>query len=148
MLALAGDAIGVLAGAALWGLHMALTQGLLAALVAATAPGESARNGVRRLQSRDCGVALLVASVLAGWLWERSARRRRSRRRRRSPRSRGCAGARRAAAPASTAGIDRARHAIARWRKLSTGVDPDDSAAVGMRRSRADASDAREEIAG
>jgi MFS family permease len=68
---LAADAspTGAIAGAALWGLHMALTQGLLAALVAATAPGElrGTAFGVFNLAG---GVALLVASALAGALWE------------------------------------------------------------------------------
>ena len=58
-----------LPGAALWGLHMALTQGLLAALVAATAPADlrGTAFGVFNLAS---GVALLVASALAGALWQ------------------------------------------------------------------------------
>jgi MFS family permease len=57
-----------LLGIGLWGLHMGMTQGLLGALVADTAP-ESLRGtafGVFHLVS---GVALLGASVLAGWLW-------------------------------------------------------------------------------
>jgi MFS family permease len=59
----------VLAGAALWGLHLGLTQGLLAALVAAAAPAHlrGTAFGVFNLAS---GVALLLASVLAGWLWD------------------------------------------------------------------------------
>ncbi len=69
MLALASGVSGVLAGAGLWGLHMALTQGLLAALVAATAPADlrGTAFGVFNLAS---GVALLVASALAGSLWQ------------------------------------------------------------------------------
>ena len=69
VLALAANVPGVLAGAALWGLHMALTQGLLAALVAATAPSDlrGTAFGVFNLAS---GVALLVASGLAGFLWQ------------------------------------------------------------------------------
>jgi predicted MFS family arabinose efflux permease len=69
VLALAHGATGALAGAALWGLHMALTQGLLAALVAATAPRDlrGTAFGVFNLAS---GVALLVASALAGYLWQ------------------------------------------------------------------------------
>ena len=43
VLALAPNGMVVLAGAALWGLHMGLTQGLLAALVAAAAPCGFAR---------------------------------------------------------------------------------------------------------
>jgi MFS family permease len=69
VLALAHGAPGVLGGAALWGLHMALTQGLLAALVAATAPADlrGTAFGVFNLAS---GVALLAASALAGALWQ------------------------------------------------------------------------------
>lgn len=56
-------------GVVLWGLHMALTQGLLAALVADSAPADlrGTAFGVFNLVS---GVALLVASVLAGALWD------------------------------------------------------------------------------
>jgi MFS family permease len=68
-LALAPSAAGVLIGAGLWGLHMALTQGLLAALVAATAPADlrGTAFGVFNLAS---GIALLLASSLAGLLWQ------------------------------------------------------------------------------
>ncbi|MEO8305387.1 MAG: MFS transporter [Betaproteobacteria bacterium] len=59
----------VFAGAALWGLHMGLTQGLLAALVAASAPADL-RGTAFGVFNLVCGVALLVASVLAGWLWD------------------------------------------------------------------------------
>ncbi len=59
-----------LSGAALWGLHLALTQGLLAKLVADTSPAElrGTAFGVFNLIS---GVALLLASVIAGELWSR-----------------------------------------------------------------------------
>jgi MFS family permease len=69
VLAVAGSVAGVIGGAALWGLHMALTQGLLAALVAATAPDDlrGTAFGVFNLAS---GIALLVASALAGYLWQ------------------------------------------------------------------------------
>jgi MFS family permease len=55
-------------GAALWGMHMGLTQGLFAKLVADTAPAElrGTAFGVFNLVS---GGALLLASVLAGALW-------------------------------------------------------------------------------
>jgi MFS family permease len=70
--ALAASAQGVLlwAGIALWGLHMALTQGLLATMVASTAPAalRGTAFGVFNLAS---GIAMLVASVLAGLLWDR-----------------------------------------------------------------------------
>lgn len=57
------------AGVALWGLHMAMTQGLLAAMVAATAPADlrGTAYGFFNLLS---GVAMLIASGLAGWLWQ------------------------------------------------------------------------------
>ena len=56
------------AGVVLWGAHMGLTQGLLSTLVAGAAPAElrGTAFGVFHLVS---GVALLAASVLAGWLW-------------------------------------------------------------------------------
>ncbi|HYQ99865.1 MAG TPA: MFS transporter [Casimicrobiaceae bacterium] len=59
----------VLAGAGLWGLHMGLTQGLLAALVAAAAP-EDLRGTAFGVYNLVCGLALLAASALAGWLWD------------------------------------------------------------------------------
>jgi len=69
MLANASGGAAVLAGAALWGLHMGLTQGLLAALVAAAAP-DDLRGTAFGVFNLVCGVALLVASALAGWLWD------------------------------------------------------------------------------
>lgn len=62
---LAGMAIAV----ALWGLHMGFTQGLLATLVADTAPPEL-RGTAYGIFNLLCGVAILVASVLAGALWD------------------------------------------------------------------------------
>ena len=58
----------VLAGAMLWGLHMAATQGLLSAIVADAAPDDlrgSAFGAFNLMQ----GLALLLASVVAGALW-------------------------------------------------------------------------------
>jgi len=69
VLALASGAVSVLAGAALWGLHMGLTQGLLAALVASAAPNDL-RGTAFGVFNLVCGIALLIASVLAGWLWD------------------------------------------------------------------------------
>ncbi|MSQ97876.1 MAG: MFS transporter [Xanthomonadales bacterium] len=59
----------VWAGILLWGLHMAMTQGLLAAMVAATAPADlrGTAFGFFNLLS---GIALLIASGLAGVLWD------------------------------------------------------------------------------
>jgi MFS family permease len=60
----------VLAGVALWGVHMGITQGLLATMVADTAPADlrGTAYGFFNLMS---GVAMLVASALAGLLWDR-----------------------------------------------------------------------------
>jgi MFS family permease len=59
----------VFAGVALWGVHMGLTQGLLSALVAATAPAEG-RGTAFGVFNLVTGVVLVVASLLAGWLWQ------------------------------------------------------------------------------
>jgi MFS family permease len=68
-LALGNNVSTVMIGVALWGLHMGLTQGLLAALVADTAPPElrGTAFGIVNLVS---GVALLAASIVAGALWD------------------------------------------------------------------------------
>jgi len=60
----------VMGGVAVWGLHLGMTQGLLAALVADACPVNlrASAFGVFNFAS---GVALLVASVLAGILWAR-----------------------------------------------------------------------------
>lgn len=60
---------GVWAGVALWGLHMGMTQGLLATLVAQSAPSEL-RGTAFGLFNLVSGIAMLVASVLAGLLWD------------------------------------------------------------------------------
>ncbi len=57
------------AGIALWGLHMAMTQGLLATMVADTAP-QDLRGTAFGFFNLVSGVALLVASTLAGVLWD------------------------------------------------------------------------------
>jgi MFS family permease len=67
-LALADGALVVLAGAALWGLHMGLTQGLLSKLVADTVPSHLRGTGFG-LFNLVTGGALLLASVIAGALW-------------------------------------------------------------------------------
>jgi len=68
VLAFAASPLIVFAGAALWGLHMAFTQGLLSKLIADTAPAEllGMGFGIFHLVS---GGALLLASVIAGFLW-------------------------------------------------------------------------------
>jgi len=59
----------VLAGTALWGVHLGLTQGVFSALVAQTAPADL-RGTAFGLFNLVSGAALLIASVLAGWLWQ------------------------------------------------------------------------------
>ncbi len=60
----------VLAGVALWGAHLGMTQGLLATMVAATAPADL-RGTAFGFFNLVTGMAMLVASVLAGLLWDR-----------------------------------------------------------------------------
>jgi MFS family permease len=69
VLALAQGLTAVAAGVALWGLHMGLTQGVLATMVAATAPAHL-RGTAFGIFNLACGVAMLIASVLAGLLWD------------------------------------------------------------------------------
>lgn len=68
VLAFAVSPLFAFTGAALWGLHMAFTQGLMSKLIADTAPAELRGTGfgVFNLVS---GGALFVASALAGALW-------------------------------------------------------------------------------
>ena len=68
VLAAARGALGVFAGVALWGLHMAFTQGLLSKLVADTVPAQLRGTGFG-IFNLVSGGALLLASVLAGVLW-------------------------------------------------------------------------------
>nr|OAP88549.1 MFS transporter [Rhizobium leguminosarum] len=68
-LAFAADIVWVGFGVVLWGLHMGFTQGLLATLIAESAPAElrGTAFGVFNLVT---GIALLAASVVAGALWD------------------------------------------------------------------------------
>ena len=70
VLAIASTIWIVMVGVFLWGLHMGLTQGLLATMVTDTAPAtlRGTAFGAFNLLS---GVAMLAASVLAGLLWDR-----------------------------------------------------------------------------
>ena len=69
VLALLPSVGGVALGVVLWGLHMGLTQGLLAALVADTAPAEL-RGTAYGFFNLLGGLAMLAASVIAGSLWD------------------------------------------------------------------------------
>jgi MFS family permease len=59
----------VAAGVVLWGLHLGMTQGVLAAMVAGAAPAHL-RGTAFGLFNLVSGVAMLIASVLAGLLWD------------------------------------------------------------------------------
>lgn len=69
-LARADGYIALFIGIGLWGLHMGMTQGILASLIADVAPAQyrGTAFGVFNLVS---GTGLLIASGLAGWLWDR-----------------------------------------------------------------------------
>jgi MFS family permease len=59
----------VMAGVGLWGLYMGMTQGLLAALVVDVAP-DDLRGTAFGLFHFVSGIAVLLASLLAGILWD------------------------------------------------------------------------------
>lgn len=67
-LALWSGLLGAFTGIALWGLHMALTQGLMAKLIADRAPVEL-RGSAYGLFNLATGLTMLLASLLAGLLW-------------------------------------------------------------------------------
>jgi MFS family permease len=69
ILATATHVMHVAVGVALWGLHMAFTQGIFAALIADSA-GQRHRGTAFGLFGLASGVAVLLASVIAGWLWD------------------------------------------------------------------------------
>lgn len=68
MLAYSNHGASIWAGIALWGLHMAMTQGLLASMVADTAPPDL-RGTAFGFFNLVSGLAMLLASTLAGVLW-------------------------------------------------------------------------------
>lgn len=69
ILALDASLAATLVGIAIWGLHLGLTQGLLSALVADTAP-TNLRGSAFGIFYLTSGTATLAASVIAGLLWE------------------------------------------------------------------------------
>lgn len=60
----------VFLGVALWGVHMGATQGLLATMVADTAPADM-RGTAFGFFNLLSGLTMLIASILAGLLWDR-----------------------------------------------------------------------------
>jgi MFS family permease len=69
LLAYSNHGVWVWAGIGLWGLHMAMTQGLLATMVADTAPADL-RGTAYGFFNLVSGLAMLIASGLAGLLWD------------------------------------------------------------------------------
>ena len=69
ILAFSGGVFLVMVGVAVWGLHMGMTQGLLSALVADTAP-ENLRGTAFGVFNLVSGLAMLLASIIAGGLWD------------------------------------------------------------------------------
>jgi MFS family permease len=69
VLASASSLVGLGLGVALWGVHMGMTQGLLAAMVADTAP-DDLRGTAYGFFNLFSGLALLASSVIAGVLWD------------------------------------------------------------------------------
>jgi len=70
LLAQGGNIWVVMAGVVFWGLHMALTQGILATMVADAVP-EDRRGTAFGVFNLASGIAMLLASVVAGELWDR-----------------------------------------------------------------------------
>ena len=69
VLALATGPVGVFAGAALWGLHLGMTQGVLSAMIV-DASGAQRRGTAFGVYGLASGVGLLVARVVAGAVWD------------------------------------------------------------------------------
>jgi MFS family permease len=69
VLAIDGHWAVVLIGVLLWGVHMGMTQGLLAAMVAETSPADL-RGTAFGFFNLASGVAMLVASGVAGIIWD------------------------------------------------------------------------------
>lgn len=70
LLGMGSSVVSVFIGVAVWGLHMGFTQGILAAMVSETAPS-TLRGTAFGVFNLACGLCMLLASALAGWLWDR-----------------------------------------------------------------------------
>jgi MFS family permease len=70
VLAWTGGFAGLVLGTALWGAHMALTQGIFSRMIADSAP-ENLRATSFGAFWFVTGIASLLASLGAGWLWDR-----------------------------------------------------------------------------
>jgi MFS family permease len=70
VLAATGGFGGLVIGVALWGAHMALTQGIFARMIADSAPDQLRATSFGAFYFVT-GIAALLASLGAGWLWDR-----------------------------------------------------------------------------
>jgi len=70
ILAESGTFLGLVLGTALWGAHMALTQGIFSRMIADSAPEELRATSFGAFWFVT-GIASLLASLGAGWLWDR-----------------------------------------------------------------------------
>ena len=70
VLARADNYAGLFAGVGLWGAHMALTQGIFSRMIADSAPEELRATSFGAFWFVT-GIASLLASLGAGWLWDR-----------------------------------------------------------------------------
>jgi MFS family permease len=70
VLAKTGSFAGLVLGASLWGAHMALTQGIFARMIADSAPDHLRATSFGAFWFVT-GIASLLASLGAGWLWDR-----------------------------------------------------------------------------
>jgi MFS family permease len=69
LLAVSNHWSAVLLGVILWGVHLGATQGLLATMIADTAPADL-RGTAYGFFNLVSGIAMLFASVIAGLLWD------------------------------------------------------------------------------
>jgi predicted MFS family arabinose efflux permease len=70
VLARTGNFAGLALGTALWGAHMALTQGIFSRMIADSAPEELRATSFGAFYFVT-GIGGLLASLGAGWLWDR-----------------------------------------------------------------------------
>ena len=70
VLAVGNHWIPILIGVGIWGVHLGITQGLLASMIAHTAPADL-RGTAYGFFTLISGLVMLLASVVAGFLWER-----------------------------------------------------------------------------
>jgi MFS family permease len=69
VLALGATGMAIMLGIALWGLHLGITQGLMSALIAHTAPADL-RGTAFGFFNLVSGAAMLLSSGLAGLFWD------------------------------------------------------------------------------